>query len=117
MSFFQYRVYVKDSKLTDEVKAHLKDTAELHPYGTSNLLADIKTEAAGANAKIWVLMLLLLISLYLALLRARAIKTIEFMFAGINMPYLGPIQNHFSPSRLARVKMSSKKGPKHIYAQ
>ena len=30
---------------------------------------------------------------------------------------LGPTQTHFSPSRLARVKMSSEKGPKYIYAQ
>ena len=43
------------------------------------------------------------------------IITIELTFAGINM-FFGATQNHFSPS-VARVKMSSEKGQKHVYAQ
>ena len=43
------------------------------------------------------------------------IKTIEFMFAGINMTVLGPTQTHFSPSRQARVKMSSEKLTQNIF--
>jgi len=43
-------------------------------------------------------------------------KTIEFMFVGINMFWAGT-QTHFSPSPLARVKMSSEKGPEYVYAQ
>ena len=40
------------------------------------------------------------------------------MFAGINM-LLARTQTHFSPSvaSVARVKMSSEEGQKHIYAQ
>jgi len=30
---------------------------------------------------------------------------------------LDPTQTHLSPSRCSRVKMSSEKGPKYIYAQ
>ena len=37
------------------------------------------------------------------------------MFAGINM-FLAGLRNHFSPS-VARDKMSSQEGQKHIYAQ
>ena len=37
------------------------------------------------------------------------------MFAGINV--LSPTQTNFSTSRWERVKMSSERGPKHIYAQ
>ena len=39
------------------------------------------------------------------------------MFAGILKYVLGPTQTHVSHSRWARVKMSSERGPKHIYAQ
>ena len=45
------------------------------------------------------------------------VTTIEFMFTGILKYVLGPTQTHVSHSRWARVKMSSERGPKHIYAQ
>ena len=43
-------------------------------------------------------------------------KTIEFTQAGIK-DVLGQTQTHFSRSRWRRVKMSSEKDPKYIYAQ
>ena len=39
------------------------------------------------------------------------------MFVRGHKYVLGPTQTHFSPSRKARVQMSSEKGPKYIYAQ
>ncbi|RMX55174.1 hypothetical protein pdam_00018932 [Pocillopora damicornis] len=48
----EVRVYVDDSKLTNDVKKHLKDV-EISPYNTSVLIADIKAEAVKPNAKIW----------------------------------------------------------------